>query len=92
MNGSSMRGIVGVMKVFVIVGLVCLVSRPAAALTCDEVRSYVQMYGASAVLAYAKNAGATPQQIRRGKACLARDNGGARKRFGRVSSGSLAAN
>lgn len=80
------------MRAILIVGLVSLSSWPAGALTCDEVRGYVQIYGASAVLAYAKNAGATPEQIRRGKACLARDARGVRKRLGRLSSRGFEAN
>ena len=47
-------------------------SQPAAAITCKEVRSYVATYGASAVLIYAKKIGATPAQIREGRACLRR--------------------
>jgi hypothetical protein len=57
-------------KLFAVLGFACLACQPAAALSCDEVRTYVQTYGASVVLIYAKKNGATPQQIREGRACL----------------------
>lgn len=60
------------MRLLAILGFVCLAIQPAAAITCEEVRTYVQTYGASAVLIYAKKIGATPAQIREGRACLRR--------------------
>lgn len=62
----------GAMKTFVTLGLFAIACQPAAAVTCDQVRHYVEAYGAMAVLAYAKKSGATPQQIREGRACLRR--------------------
>ena len=80
------------MRVFVILGLVCLLSRPASAMTCEEVRGFVQTYGVSLVLAYAKSTGATPQEIRRGRACLHEAHSGHRKRIGRVLNGGWESN
>jgi hypothetical protein len=54
-------------------------------MSCEDVRSYVQMYGASVVRAYAKSVGATPQQIREGRACLDRRRSALKKRIGRMS-------
>jgi hypothetical protein len=71
------------MRLFAILGFACLACQPAAAISCDEVRTYVQTYGASVVLAYVKRIGATPQQIREGRACL-RD--GAKSDFRRSAS------
>ena len=81
-----------VARVFVIVGLVCLLSRPAAAISCEEVRGFVEKYGASLVLAYAKSTGATPQEIRRGRACLDRRHAGLKRRIGRISNGGWESN
>ena len=61
------------MRLFMILVFACLLSRPAVAISCDEVRGYVRTYGASAVLSYVKRIGATPQQIREGRACMRRD-------------------
>jgi hypothetical protein len=58
------------MKCLAIAGLLLLACRPAAAITCDDVRTYVKTYGVVAVLAYVKRIGATPAQIREGRACL----------------------
>lgn len=80
------------MKAFVILGLLCLLSRPAGAMSCDEVRSYVQMYGASAVLAYAQRVGVTSEEIRQGRACLGRAHAGQRRRFGRAAHTGWASN
>jgi hypothetical protein len=83
------------MRAFVIFGLVCLVclsSRPAAAMTCEEVRGFVQTYGVSLVLAYAKSTGATPLEIRRGRACLHEGQSGHRKHIGRTSNAGWVSN
>jgi hypothetical protein len=58
------------MKTIVALGFVALACQPATAITCEEVRHYVETYGAAMVLTYAKKVGATPQQIREGRACL----------------------
>lgn len=60
------------MRVLAILGFISVLSQPAAALTCEEVRGYVQTYGASAVMVYVKSIGATSEQIARGRACLRR--------------------
>jgi hypothetical protein len=60
------------MKTVVVLGIVAFACQPASAITCEQVRHYVEAYGAAAVLAFAKKAGATPQQIRDGRACLRR--------------------
>jgi hypothetical protein len=60
------------MRSFAALAVVGLACQPAAAITCEQVRHYVDTYGASVVLAYAKKVGATPQQIREGRACLRR--------------------
>jgi hypothetical protein len=60
------------MRTFAALGLVAFACQPAAAITCEQVRHYVETYGAASVLAYARKAGATPQQIRAGRACLRR--------------------
>jgi hypothetical protein len=60
------------MKFLVILGFACMLCQPASALSCEEVRGYVQTYGAAAVLAYGKSIGASPQQIRAGRSCLHR--------------------
>jgi hypothetical protein len=58
------------MRLLALLGLLSLMSWPAAAITCDEVRGYVRTYGAPAVLAYVHQLGATPAQIRQGRSCL----------------------
>jgi hypothetical protein len=60
------------MRIFAILGFILVMSQSAAAITCEEVRNYVQTYGASAVLIYVKSIGATPEQIAQGRACLRR--------------------
>lgn len=60
------------MRCLAVLGFVCLVAEPAAAMSCDQVRYYVDTYGASAVIAYAKKIGASSSQIREGRACLRR--------------------
>jgi hypothetical protein len=63
---------VRVMKAFAIFGMVCMLSQPATAVTCDQVRSYVGTYGVAAALSYAKKIGATAEQIRDARSCLLR--------------------
>jgi hypothetical protein len=60
------------MRTLVAFGIATLACKPAAAITCEQVRHYVETYGAAVVLAYARKAGATPRQIREGRACLRR--------------------
>jgi hypothetical protein len=75
------------MRFLAILGFACLLCQPAAALSCEEVRGYVQTYGAAAVLAYGKRLGMSPQQIRAGRACLYR---GWRSGFRRSASREMA--
>jgi hypothetical protein len=58
------------MRVLAILGFISVLSQPAAALTCEQVRGYVETYGMSAVIVYVKSIGATPEQIAQGRACL----------------------
>jgi hypothetical protein len=60
------------MRTFAALGVIAFACQPAAAVTCEQVRQYVETYGAAVVLAYAKKVGATPQQIREGRSCLRR--------------------
>jgi hypothetical protein len=62
-----------IMKAFASACLVLVMcGQPAVSLNCEDVRYYVETYGAAATLAYAKRMGATPEQIRDGRACLRR--------------------
>jgi recombinational DNA repair protein RecR len=60
------------MKVLATITMLCVLSQPATAVTCDQVRSYVGTYGVAAALSYAKKIGATAEQIRDARSCLLR--------------------
>jgi len=74
------------MKVVAVASLVCLLSHPAGAITCEQVRGYVQTYGITAVMAYVKNAGISAEEVERGRACLRRDANRHRRQAGRQTS------
>ena len=80
------------MRILAVVSLACLFTHPAAAITCEQVRGYVQAYGMQAVMAYVKSAGISAEEVQRGRACLRRDAGRHRKQFGRLSSSSWGSN
>lgn len=71
------------MRVFAVVSLVCLLGQPAAAITCEQVRGYIQTYGITAVMAYVRSAGISAEDVQRGRACLRRDRH--RRQLGRLS-------
>jgi hypothetical protein len=70
------------MKLLAVVGLVSLLSQPAGAITCEQVRGYVQTYGIAAVMDYVKKAGISEEEVQRGRACLRRDIRGHRRQLG----------
>ncbi len=74
------------MKVFAAMSLMCLLGQPASAITCEQVRGYVQTYGLSAVMAYVRSAGISAEEVERGRACLRREASGHRRHIGRLSS------
>lgn len=69
------------MKAFALAGLVCMLSQPASAITCEDVRYYVETYGTAATLAYAKKMGVTAEQIRDARICLRQASRSERRSF-----------
>lgn len=56
------------------IAVLCLIAFPANAfqVSCDDVRAYVAQHGKAAALLFALENGATWQQIKEARKCLAR--------------------
>jgi hypothetical protein len=81
-----------VKKLLVVMSFACLFANPAAAITCEQVRGYVQTYGLKAVMDYVKNNGIPAEEVARGRACLRRDAGRRRMQLGRLADRALQTN